>query len=184
MESSESKPESYRERVKKFGNILLNEGLAVEVRHGLDLDASEYEYIKGDEFAINDAIGVICRFLSLPMYIDGFDSHDARVATFNETSKVGKLSEDFKELYFHNKLRTNRLNPVINTIGTLSRMRGNPPELNIFLKEQIQSVSLVGYAELPVSEKLAIVSSVEQLGVAALNKMIEIGAISGPQITP
>lgn len=183
MESSETKPESYQERIKKFGNTLLNEGLAVEIRTGLDLDATNYSYIKGDEFAIDDTTGVICRFLSLPMYIDDFPSHDVRLATFNKASTNGKLPADFRELYFHNKLRTNRLLALVSSIETLAKMRENPPELNSFIKEQVQALTLANYSELAVSDKLAVVSQVEELAVSVLNKMIEIGVVSGPQVS-
>ena len=182
MESSESKPESYQERVKKFGNALLNEGLAVEVRTGLNIEVKNYEYIKGDQFAIEDTKGVICRFLALPMYIDDFVSHEVRIASFNEASAAGKLPAGFSELYFLNKLRTNRLSSVLRSVETLGKMRANPAELNSFIKEQVQTVSLANYSELSVQDKLAVVSQIEQLATNVLNKMLEIGVISGSPV--
>ena len=183
MESFESKPESQQERIKKFGNVLLSEGLAVEVRIGLHIDAKDYEYTKGDQFAVDDTKGVICRFLALPMYIDDFISHEVRITSFNEASAAGKLPADFSELYFLNKLRTNRLSSVVRSVETLGKMRANPAELNSFIKEQAQTLSLANYAELSVSDKLAVVGQIEQLAVNVLNKMLEIGVISGSSVS-
>lgn len=156
------------------------EGLADEVRPGLEIDQNDYTFVEGDEFAITDVLRVFSRFLALPMYIDSFPDHATRVATFNQVNAAGKIPKELFDCYFQNKLRTNKLYPVVSYVSILARMRGNPPEFKRFMNEECKTVSLESYSELPLAAKLEKVAEVERLANSILNKMVELGMVEGP----
>ena len=183
METAGNGKLSNQENIKNFSVILLAEGLADEVRPGVDIKEGEYTFLRGDEFAVTDTVGVLSRFLALPMYIDSFPDHETRITAFNQASADGKISKEQFDNYFKNKLRTNRLSAVVSNVSTLARMRGNPPELKAFLNEECPTVSLVGYSELSLAAKLEKVAEVENLAIVVLNKMIELGVMQGPVVT-
>lgn len=173
-------PEKEKTTQEQFAERMKVLGLVDEVRPGLPLNEAEYTPGIGDEFATKDFIYKVTSFVSTPMFIDSFTSHEEeRIPAFNHSG----IFDDFdRDLYMQNRLRLNKSRSLLSAIRSMAGVREFPESFREAAQKMSNDFNTNGFKDWENEERVIFTEKLTNAVVELFNQAIDEGVVKGEKV--
>lgn len=163
---------------ERYYRRMIEEGLATEVRQGVDFSRPHYVAAPSrEQFLCNLAVERFIKYLATPTIVDSFESNDERRERYRQSFSASREFGD-GSLYLENRLRANKTTSIVSIIQPLESSRHLPPAF----KEEMADIGAVNisadaYNGWSNAERLALTERLEVLLPNLLDLMYKYGLL-------